>query len=108
MVLGGNNAKAIIHIINFFTTISLPETIGHLGTDLFCHHFGSFVADRHIESNREADLIMIHSLEIGMVGIGRMGWVHARHLLELEREENVCRLAAVVDKDSARLERLAS
>src|SRR5215813_5649788 len=51
---------------------------------------------------------MIYPLEIGMVGIGRMGWVHAQHLLELEREENVCRLAAVVDKDSARLERLAS
>jgi len=51
---------------------------------------------------------MIYPLEIGIAGIGRMGWVHARHLLELEREDAVCRLAAVVDKDSARLERFAS
>ncbi|MCC6537087.1 MAG: Gfo/Idh/MocA family oxidoreductase [Bryobacterales bacterium] len=44
-------------------------------------------------------------LDLGIVGIGRMGWVHARHLLELEREDNVCRLRAVVDPDAARLAR---
>jgi myo-inositol 2-dehydrogenase/D-chiro-inositol 1-dehydrogenase len=47
------------------------------------------------------------SLEIGIVGIGRMGWVHARHLLELEGE-GVCRLAAIVDSDPAKLQRFAT
>ena len=51
---------------------------------------------------------MSNALGIGIVGIGRMGWVHAQHLLELEREDGVCRLAAVVDKDSARLKHFAS
>ena len=32
-----------------------------------------------------------------------MGWVHAGHLLELERETGSCRLTAVVDRDPARL-----
>ena len=40
---------------------------------------------------------MSQPLDIGIVGLGRMGWVHARHLLELEREDGVCRLAAIVD-----------
>ena len=42
---------------------------------------------------------MNKSIDIGIVGIGRMGWVHARHLLELERETGFSRLAAVVDLD---------
>jgi len=46
-------------------------------------------------------------LDIGIVGIGRMGWVHARHLLELERDTGLCRLGAVVDRDAARLKRFA-
>jgi len=45
---------------------------------------------------------------MGIAGIGRMGWVHAQHLLELEREEGVCRLAAVVDVDGAKLERFVA
>jgi len=45
-------------------------------------------------------------VEIGMIGIGRMGWVHASHLLELERE-GACKLRAVVDKNPARLARFA-
>ena len=40
---------------------------------------------------------MNKSIDIGIVGIGRMGWVHARHLLELELETGLSRLAAVVD-----------
>ena len=32
-----------------------------------------------------------------------MGWAHASHMLELEREAGVCRLVAVVDTDPARL-----
>jgi myo-inositol 2-dehydrogenase/D-chiro-inositol 1-dehydrogenase len=46
-------------------------------------------------------------LNIGIVGLGRMGWVHASHLLELERESGSCRLAAVVDADSGTLQRFA-
>ncbi|MBL8290538.1 MAG: Gfo/Idh/MocA family oxidoreductase [Bryobacterales bacterium] len=36
-----------------------------------------------------------------------MGWVHARHLLELERHDGVCRLCAIVDPDEARLKAFA-
>src|SRR5262245_13479880 len=50
---------------------------------------------------------MNQTLGIGIVGIGRMGWVHARHLLEMEREMNSARLCAVVDKDAAKLARFA-
>jgi len=44
-------------------------------------------------------------MDIGIAGLGRMGWVHARHLLELEREAGLCRLAAIVDPDEARTRR---
>ena len=37
-----------------------------------------------------------------------MGWVHARHLLELERETGLSRLAAVVDLDVPKTRRFAS
>jgi myo-inositol 2-dehydrogenase/D-chiro-inositol 1-dehydrogenase len=37
-----------------------------------------------------------------------MGWVHANHLLELERQDGVCRLAAVVDIDGAKLARFVA
>lgn len=40
-------------------------------------------------------------LDLGIAGLGRMGWVHARNLLELERE-GVCRLRAIVDPDESR------
>lgn len=43
-------------------------------------------------------------MDIGIVGIGRMGWVHAQHLLELQRE-GLCRLNAVVDGTPATLRR---
>lgn len=47
-------------------------------------------------------------LELGIIGLGRMGWVHARHLLELERADGVCRLAAIVDIDSEKTRRFAA
>jgi len=47
-------------------------------------------------------------LEMGIAGIGRMGEVHARQLLELEREDGVCRVCAVVDQDAARLKEFAA
>ncbi|MCC7236920.1 MAG: Gfo/Idh/MocA family oxidoreductase [Bryobacterales bacterium] len=50
---------------------------------------------------------MSEPLALGIVGIGRMGWVHATHLLALEREQGVCRLSAVVDQDAARLRSFA-
>lgn len=50
---------------------------------------------------------MNQPLPIGIVAIGRMGWVHATHLLALERETGACRLAAVAEPDSARLARFA-
>ncbi len=46
-------------------------------------------------------------MDIGIVAIGRMGWVHATHLLELERETAACRLTGVVDADADKLARFA-
>ena len=51
---------------------------------------------------------MNKSIDIGIVGIGRMGWVHARHLLELEHETGLSRLAAVVDLDVPKTRRFAA
>ncbi len=51
---------------------------------------------------------MNQPLDIGIIGIGRMGWVHAAHMLELERETGACRLRAVVDREPERLARFAS
>lgn len=51
---------------------------------------------------------MDQPLKLGIIGIGRMGWVHARHLLELERETGACRLAAVVDIDAEKTRRFAA
>lgn len=50
---------------------------------------------------------MTPPLDLAIVGVGRMGAVHARHLLELEREEGVCRVRAIVDQDAARLRAFA-
>ncbi|MEP7364373.1 MAG: Gfo/Idh/MocA family oxidoreductase [Acidobacteriota bacterium] len=50
---------------------------------------------------------MSQPLDMGIVGVGRMGGVHARHLLELDREDGVCRLRAIVDQDAARLKAFA-
>ncbi|HZO57576.1 MAG TPA: Gfo/Idh/MocA family oxidoreductase [Bryobacteraceae bacterium] len=50
---------------------------------------------------------MSQPLEMGIIGVGRMGGIHARHLLELERE-GMCRLCAIVDVDAARLKSYAA
>lgn len=47
------------------------------------------------------------SLPIAVVGLGRMGRVHAQHVLELERETGACTLAALVDVDPARARNFA-
>ena len=41
-------------------------------------------------------------LNIAIVGIGRMGTVHAMHVLELAAESNCCALAALVDSNPER------
>ena len=51
---------------------------------------------------------MATPLAIGIVGLGRMGSVHARHLLELERQDGLCHLAALVDIDPARTQRFVA
>jgi len=66
---------------------------------------GALRALRHLFGG--TNYFMSNALKIGIVGIGRMGWVHASHLLELEREYGVCRLVGVVDHDPARLQRFA-
>jgi myo-inositol 2-dehydrogenase/D-chiro-inositol 1-dehydrogenase len=50
---------------------------------------------------------MADTLRIAMAGLGRMGAVHAANLLELEREDGLCRLTALVDADAARAESFA-
>ena len=42
-------------------------------------------------------------LKIAIVGIGRMGTVHAMHVLELAAESNCCALAALVDSNPERV-----
>jgi myo-inositol 2-dehydrogenase/D-chiro-inositol 1-dehydrogenase len=69
---------------------------------------GSPPSGKSSETHALAAPIVNQPLDFGIVGIGRMGWVHARHLLELERETGSCRLCAVVDRDAARLKRFAN
>ncbi len=57
------------------------------------------------EFGRSGGVVIGMPMEIGIVGIGRMGWVHASHLIEIGRETGACALAAVVDGDVSRLER---
>jgi myo-inositol 2-dehydrogenase/D-chiro-inositol 1-dehydrogenase len=45
----------------------------------------------------------IQPIRVGVVGLGRMGMIHALHIHELAQESNLCRLAAVstLDKQAA-------
>jgi myo-inositol 2-dehydrogenase/D-chiro-inositol 1-dehydrogenase len=45
----------------------------------------------------------IQPIRVGVVGLGRMGMIHALHIHELAQESNLCRLAAVstLDKQTA-------
>ena len=47
-------------------------------------------------------------LNLAVAGLGRMGVIHALHVLELERETGTCRLAALVDSDTARAKQWAA
>ena len=51
---------------------------------------------------------MSEPLQVAVVGLGRMGMVHALHLLELEREGGGCALAALVDINSERARQVAA
>lgn len=46
-------------------------------------------------------------LKVAVVGLGRMGPIHALHVEELARETETCTLAALVDIDVARARRVA-
>ncbi|MEZ5356138.1 MAG: Gfo/Idh/MocA family oxidoreductase [Bryobacteraceae bacterium] len=48
---------------------------------------------------------MGHPLRIAIAGLGRMGAVHARNLLQLQRTEGVCEIAALVETDESRARR---
>src|SRR5579872_3810 len=50
---------------------------------------------------------MPEPLKLGIVGIGRIGAVHALHIHELARETGTCSLAALVDFDPERARRFA-
>jgi predicted dehydrogenase len=49
---------------------------------------------------------MADQLPVAIVGLGRMGWVHATHLWRLE-QAGLCRVAALVDIDTAKAKRFA-
>jgi myo-inositol 2-dehydrogenase/D-chiro-inositol 1-dehydrogenase len=51
---------------------------------------------------------MPEPLKIALAGIGRMGQLHALHLVELERETGACQIAALVDIDTERARRFAA
>lgn len=50
----------------------------------------------------------IEPLKIAVAGLGRMGAVHALHLLELAREGAACAVGALVDADIARARRFSA
>jgi myo-inositol 2-dehydrogenase/D-chiro-inositol 1-dehydrogenase len=51
---------------------------------------------------------MFEKLKIGLVGLGRMGVVHALHLYELARDGAGCEVAGLVDIDIARAQRFVA
>lgn len=50
---------------------------------------------------------MSEPLRVAVVGVGRMGVIHALHVHELAKETGSCRLAAIVDADIGRARRAA-
>jgi predicted dehydrogenase len=53
-------------------------------------------------------MTMPEPLKIAVAGLGRMGWVHARHIVEIAKETGSCEISALVDSDRGRLESFAS
>src|SRR5215510_831015 len=52
--------------------------------------------------------MMPEPLKVAVVGIGRMGVIHALHVHELEQEGGHCALAALVDVNTEHASRLAA
>lgn len=50
---------------------------------------------------------MPEPLKIAIAGLGRMGWIHARNAMELQRS-GACQVAALVDSDLNRAQRFAA
>ena len=50
---------------------------------------------------------MTEPLKIAMAGLGRMGQVHARNLLDIAKETGLCEVVALVDSDTDRLHSFA-
>lgn len=51
---------------------------------------------------------MSDPLQLAVIGLGRMGTIHARHARQLEQEGEECQLVALVDSDLGRAQRLAA
>jgi predicted dehydrogenase len=51
---------------------------------------------------------MPEPLKLAIAGLGRMGWVHARNIVEIAGETGNCEVAALVDSDRSRLESFAT
>src|SRR6266849_6596678 len=51
---------------------------------------------------------MSEPLKVAVVGLGRMGVIHALHAHELARETGACTLAALADLDTARARKCAA
>ena len=51
--------------------------------------------------------LMSDPLKLAVAGLGRMGWIHARNAVELERT-GACQVAALVDSDLERARRFAA
>ena len=50
---------------------------------------------------------MSEPLKIAVAGLGRMGWIHAQHVVELAKETGACALAAVAEASAERRQRFA-
>ena len=48
---------------------------------------------------------MSEPLKLAIAGLGRMGWVHARNILEMSAQDGNCRIVALVDSNRDRAER---
>ena len=51
---------------------------------------------------------MPEKLKVAVAGVGRMGQIHALHVLELAQETGCCELAALVDLDGDRARKVAA
>ncbi|HLH00023.1 MAG TPA: Gfo/Idh/MocA family oxidoreductase [Bryobacteraceae bacterium] len=51
---------------------------------------------------------MPEPVKVAVVGVGRMGPIHALHVREIEREKGMCVLSAIVDLDIERARRVAA